>query len=78
MFISPQIKSYVSKHHIIFFINYLKSHVGDLYKLNIINWDDLVYGSMSQIPISFLLNYVIYYSAETNVFTNKNTHTSRL
>ena len=61
LFISPQIKSSTFKFiHtfqsiIWFFINWLKSPVGTLYKLNIINVDYLVSTSTAQISKSFYL-----------------------
>jgi len=61
MFMSPQIKNYAVgfyryfKAPSRFFINWLKSPVGALYKLNIINLDDLVSSLMAQISKSFFL-----------------------
>jgi len=66
MFMSLQIKSstlglYSSCNtSYIFFINLLKSPVGALYKLNILNLDDLVASSVAQFPNPFLYSYVKY------------------
>ena len=58
---SPQIKSSaVSLYRCFKAADSLKFLVGALYKLNIINLDDLVSGSTAQISKSFLYNYVKY------------------
>jgi len=45
----------VSRHHVSFFIYWLISHVGTLYKFSIINLDDLVTSLTAQISKSFSL-----------------------
>ena len=62
------------------FINWLKSRVGALYKLSIINSDDLFSLLFSGADFQILFFTVMWNInfAEIQVFMNKNTHTSVL
>ena len=83
MFMSPQIKNSTFGLYRYFrtlsrfFINWLKSLVGALHKLNIINLDDLVCSSMAEISKSFLYIYVKYkFCSNMGLYKQKYKHLS--